>query len=251
MVGVRGFEPPAPASRTQCSTRLSYTPVPGLPRRRGIAAPQRHRKPGTARDFVRRHCMIGQVTSPSEDPRWRGALARMRGSGMKSGMIAGIVAAMVGMAGTAVAQDVIAQRREGLRGMGRQMEAIKAVTDARGDTRPLVERIDTMVTFYQGLPAMFPAGSDTGDTRALADHLVRSRRFRAGLREHGDGARRLAPGGRLGGCRGDHRGLRPGRRDLRRLPPPLSRPCALRILPGDAPGGASLHLRLTHRRPGA
>lgn len=26
MVGVRGFEPPAPASRTQCSTRLSYTP---------------------------------------------------------------------------------------------------------------------------------------------------------------------------------------------------------------------------------
>ena len=26
MVGVRGFEPPAPASRKQCSTRLSYTP---------------------------------------------------------------------------------------------------------------------------------------------------------------------------------------------------------------------------------
>ena len=27
MVGVRGFEPPAPASRRQCSTRLSYTPI--------------------------------------------------------------------------------------------------------------------------------------------------------------------------------------------------------------------------------
>ena len=26
VVGVRGFEPPAPASRKQCSTRLSYTP---------------------------------------------------------------------------------------------------------------------------------------------------------------------------------------------------------------------------------
>jgi hypothetical protein len=26
LVGVRGFEPPAPASRRQCSTRLSYTP---------------------------------------------------------------------------------------------------------------------------------------------------------------------------------------------------------------------------------
>ena len=30
LVGVRGFEPPAPASRTQCSTRLSYTPTAGL-----------------------------------------------------------------------------------------------------------------------------------------------------------------------------------------------------------------------------
>ena len=27
MVGVRGFEPPTPASRTQYSTRLSYTPT--------------------------------------------------------------------------------------------------------------------------------------------------------------------------------------------------------------------------------
>src|SRR3989442_10854075 len=28
LVGVRGFEPPTPASRTQYSTRLSYTPNP-------------------------------------------------------------------------------------------------------------------------------------------------------------------------------------------------------------------------------
>ena len=27
MVGERGFEPPAPASRRQCSTRLSYSPM--------------------------------------------------------------------------------------------------------------------------------------------------------------------------------------------------------------------------------
>ena len=30
MVGVRGFEPPAPASRRQCSTKLSYTPMASL-----------------------------------------------------------------------------------------------------------------------------------------------------------------------------------------------------------------------------
>src|SRR4051812_15517554 len=37
MVGVRGFEPPAPASRTQCSTRLSYTPTLA---RNGVAPAQ-------------------------------------------------------------------------------------------------------------------------------------------------------------------------------------------------------------------
>src|SRR3546814_3727548 len=30
LVGERGFEPPAPASRRQCSTRLSYSPTAGI-----------------------------------------------------------------------------------------------------------------------------------------------------------------------------------------------------------------------------
>jgi cytochrome c556 len=86
---------------------------------------------------------------------------------MKTWIMAGAAIMAMGTAGAAFAQDVIAQRREGLRGMGRQMEAIKAVTDARGDTRPLVERVDTMIAFYRGLPALFPSGSGTGETRAL------------------------------------------------------------------------------------
>ena len=86
---------------------------------------------------------------------------------MKSWILMGAAVAALGMAGAAFAQDVIAQRREGLRGMGRHMEAIKAVSDARGDTRPLVARVDEMIVFYQGLPALFPAGSGTGQTRAL------------------------------------------------------------------------------------
>ena len=36
MVGVGGFEPPAPASRRQCSTRLSYTPPTWVIRRAGL-----------------------------------------------------------------------------------------------------------------------------------------------------------------------------------------------------------------------
>ena len=41
LVGVRGFEPPAPASRRQCSTRLSYTPTDagGLARLGGQCKP--------------------------------------------------------------------------------------------------------------------------------------------------------------------------------------------------------------------
>src|SRR4051812_18272071 len=41
LVGERGFEPPAPASRRQCSTRLSYSPTgpPGKCPGRGRGGP--------------------------------------------------------------------------------------------------------------------------------------------------------------------------------------------------------------------
>jgi cytochrome c556 len=86
---------------------------------------------------------------------------------MKPWIMAGVAIAALGTAGAAFAQDVIAQRRDGFRGIGRHMEAIKAVSDARGDTRPLVARVDEMIAFYRGVPALFPAGSGTGETRAL------------------------------------------------------------------------------------
>ncbi len=86
---------------------------------------------------------------------------------MKLWILAGAAVAGLGMAGAALAQDVIADRREGLKGMGRHLEAIKAVSDARGDPAPLVGRVDEMIVFFNGLPARFPAGSGTGDTRAL------------------------------------------------------------------------------------
>jgi cytochrome c556 len=86
---------------------------------------------------------------------------------MKSWILAGVAIATMGTASMAFAQDVITQRREGMRAEGRQMEAIKSVLDARGDTRPLVERADIIAGFYQNLQALYPAGSGSGDTRAL------------------------------------------------------------------------------------
>jgi cytochrome c556 len=85
---------------------------------------------------------------------------------MKSWILAGVAIATMGTASVAFAQDVIAQRREGMRAEERQMEAIKSVLDARGDTRPLVERADIIAGFYQTLQTLYPAGSGTGDTRA-------------------------------------------------------------------------------------
>ena len=89
----------------------------------------------------------------------------MIGNRMKAGLVAfGLLA----MAGTAMAQgDVIAERRAGLKRMGGHMEAMKPVVEAKGDVKALEPRIDDMIVWYQGLPALFPAGSGTGDTKAL------------------------------------------------------------------------------------
>ncbi len=75
---------------------------------------------------------------------------------------------VVALAGTAMAQgNVIAERREGLKRMGAHMEAMKPVADSRGEVKALEPRIDDMIAWFRTLPAGFPAGSGTGDTKAL------------------------------------------------------------------------------------
>ncbi len=86
---------------------------------------------------------------------------------MRKWVLAAGIAVAVGSAGAAIAQDVIAQRRAGLHHAGDQFQAIKNVSDARGDLRPLVGQIDELTAFFRDLPTLFPAGSGTGDTKAL------------------------------------------------------------------------------------
>jgi cytochrome c556 len=74
----------------------------------------------------------------------------------------------IGGAATAQAQsDIIAERRAGLKRMGEHMEAMKPIADARGNAQPAVARVDDMIAWFRTLPAKFPAGSGTGDTKAL------------------------------------------------------------------------------------
>ena len=63
LVGVRGFEPPAPASRTQCSTRLSYTPA----KARRIAA-ARHVRKITLDDTAGNHLLWDRNLLKGGDP---------------------------------------------------------------------------------------------------------------------------------------------------------------------------------------
>ncbi|MES2713636.1 MAG: cytochrome c [Pseudomonadota bacterium] len=93
---------------------------------------------------------------------------------MRLRLIASALLATLSLTGVALAQtEVITARREGLRGMGAHMEAMKAIADARGNPAPTVERIDAMTAFYSTFPTRFPAGTDVpqgtqpGQTRAL------------------------------------------------------------------------------------
>ncbi len=64
--------------------------------------------------------------------------------------------------------DVIAARRAGLKRMGEHMTAMKAASDARAPGTQFVGTLEEMITFYQGLPARFPAGTESGgETKAL------------------------------------------------------------------------------------
>ncbi|MBM3586394.1 MAG: cytochrome c [Alphaproteobacteria bacterium] len=79
-----------------------------------------------------------------------------------------ILASLTAMTAPALAQnDVITARREGLKGVARQMEGIKAVVDQRGDPRGSAAAIADMIGFFEGFAARFPTGSGSGDTRAL------------------------------------------------------------------------------------
>jgi cytochrome c556 len=81
-----------------------------------------------------------------------------------------VAATLAGTApiGTAFAEgDVIAQRRAGMKRMGEHMQAMRAVTQGQGEVRAQVARIDDMIAWYRTEPALFPPGSDRGDTRAL------------------------------------------------------------------------------------
>lgn len=82
-------------------------------------------------------------------------------------LVAAAIAALLSV-GAALAQpDPVSTRKEGLRRMQTNLEAIGAVARAGGDTRDTAPRAEEMVAFFQTLPTLFPPGSDGNGSRAL------------------------------------------------------------------------------------
>jgi cytochrome c556 len=86
------------------------------------------------------------------------------------GALAAAALMVAGLAGPVLAQDaarIIAERREGLRAVGAEMEQVAAIARSGGDPRPAAERVARVQAFFQGFPDRFPAGTESGNTRAL------------------------------------------------------------------------------------
>ncbi|WP_170985270.1 cytochrome c [Roseomonas sp. AR75] len=73
--------------------------------------------------------------------------------------------------------NVIAERKDGMREMGRHLEAINGILQSRGNQAQIATAADRIIAFYSNINALYPASSLTppvpqgrsdGQTRALA-----------------------------------------------------------------------------------
>jgi cytochrome c556 len=76
--------------------------------------------------------------------------------------------ALVSGATVAFAQaDVIKARQDNRKATGPEMRAIKAIVDAKGDTKEIGKHAAKLKELELAFDKMFPAGSDKGETKAL------------------------------------------------------------------------------------
>lgn len=84
--------------------------------------------------------------------------------------VAGAIAAGALVSGVTVAfaqADVIKARQENRKATGPEMRAIKAIVDAKGDTKQIIPHAAKLKDLETAFDKMFPAGSDKGETKAL------------------------------------------------------------------------------------
>ncbi len=83
-------------------------------------------------------------------------------------VIFAVVAGSTLGAGSILAADgVIAKRQADMKAMGKEMGGIKDTLAAKGDLAKVQAHAETIRKIMADVPALFPAGSDTGPTDAL------------------------------------------------------------------------------------
>jgi cytochrome c556 len=88
--------------------------------------------------------------------------------------------------------DPVAERQAGLKRMGAHGRAIKEALDNKGDLSDVASRAREMESFFRTMPALFPPGSDKGDTKALPVVWSERAGFETGATRTADFAGRLA-----------------------------------------------------------
>ena len=108
---------------------------------------------------------------------------------MRKGLIVGAIGlALAGalLGSVAIAQgDPIAARKDNRKQAGAQMKAIKGVIDSKGQASAVVPAAAKLKELHMALPALFPAGSDKGDTKALPNIWTDKAGFEAGWKAEG------------------------------------------------------------------
>lgn len=67
----------------------------------------------------------------------------------------------------AAQSDPVKERKDNRQAVRMAVGAIKAVVDAKGDTKAIVAQAEEVVKLEQAFRTKFPAGSDKGETKAL------------------------------------------------------------------------------------
>jgi cytochrome c556 len=116
----------------------------------------------------------------------------------KAGWIAAAVSLLAATASPAPPQDPLAGRRAGEHRAGEIMRDLRQAVLAGGDVVPLAGQAQLVADWAKQLPALFPPGSDRGETNALPSVWSDRAGFEAMARALAEQAGRLAAAARAG-----------------------------------------------------
>jgi len=108
---------------------------------------------------------------------------------MRKGLIVGAIGlALSGaLVGSVLAQgDPIAARKDNRKQAGAQMKALKGVVEAKGPASQVAPAAAKLKELHNGFPALFPPGSDKGETKAKPEIWTDKAGFTAAYKAEGD-----------------------------------------------------------------